>query len=236
MRIALTAVVVLAAYIALNLIWRWASRRRSLPCPTVLAWFLESPIAQRVNGTAVTLERLGLREGQRVLEFGPGPGRLLIPAAKRVSTAGTVLGIELQSGMIDRLRRNAQRAGVTNFAVIQGDATEPLVSAETFDLVLLSCVLGEIPDRPGVLQQAFRALKPGGRLSVSEMFGDPHYQSRTTVERLARDAGFKLDAVLGRWYLFTANFSKPVKPEAEGDSPQKFGSNAALHDLQNGTD
>jgi ubiquinone/menaquinone biosynthesis C-methylase UbiE len=204
--------IVLAGLVIVSFLWRWASRLKSLPCPTILAWFLESPIAQRLNGTAITLERLGLRPGQNVLEFGPGPGRLLIPAARRVLPGGKVCGIELQPGMIERLRRNAERQGTTNLAVIRGDATLPLMEEGAVDMVLLSCVLGEIPDRQAVLQQAFRALRPGGTLSVSEMFGDPHYQSRSTVNRLAHQAGFELDAIHGRWYLFTANFRKPDHP------------------------
>jgi predicted methyltransferase len=52
------------------------------------------------------------------------------------------------------------------------------------------------------------ALKPGGRLSITEIFPDPHYQSRVTVQRLAKAAGFRLQAVHGLWYLFTANFVK----------------------------
>jgi len=213
MKILIAILIVMAALVIVSLLWRWASRLRSLPCPTLLAWFLENPIAQRLNGTAVTLERLGLRPGQNVLEFGPGPGRLLIPAAARVLPGGKVCGIELQAGMIERLRRNAQRQGVTNITVVRGDATLPLVEEATFDLVLLSCVLGEIPDRHAALQQAFRALRPAGRLSVSEMFGDPHYQSRSTVKQLAHEAGFELDAIYGHWYMFTANFRKP------GDHP-----------------
>ena len=210
MKIVVVLVVLAVGYSVLNFVWRWASRRWTLPCPTILAWFLESPIAQKLNGTVVTLDRLGLQSGQRVVEFGPGPGRLLIPAAKRVLPGGDVVGIELQTGMMERLKRNAERAGVTNMTVLQGDATQPLVDESAFDLALLSCVLGEIPDRAGVLRQAFRVLRAGGRLSVSEMFGDPHYQSRKVVDDLARQAGFQPDGVQGNWHRFTSNFRKPA--------------------------
>jgi ubiquinone/menaquinone biosynthesis C-methylase UbiE len=210
MRIAAVVLIVAAALVLVSVVWRLVSRRWSLPCPTVLAWSLESPLAQKLSRTAVTLDRIGLSPGQKVLEFGPGPGRLLLSAAERVVPGGDVVGVELQSGMTERLQRNAARRGITNLAVIQGDASVPLVDEGAFDLVLLSCVLGEIPDRAGVIRQAFRALRAGGRLSVSEMFGDPHYQSRATVERLAREAGFELDAILGGRFLFTANFRKPA--------------------------
>jgi len=60
-----------------------------------------------------------------------------------------------------------------------------------------------------VLAQCFRALRPGGVLSITEMFPDPHYQSRSTVTRLAELAGFRLQSIQGGWWLFTANFVKP---------------------------
>jgi len=75
-----TLIIIAALVLAFSLAWRWASRNKSLPCPTSLAWFLESPTIQRLNGTAATLDRLELKPGQTILEIGPGPGRLLIPA------------------------------------------------------------------------------------------------------------------------------------------------------------
>ena len=70
--------------------------------------------------------------------------------------------------------------------------------------------LGEIPDRARVLAQCFRALKPGGMLSITEAVTDPHYQSRSTVQRLAEAAGFCLQSIQGGWWLYTANFVKRV--------------------------
>jgi ubiquinone/menaquinone biosynthesis C-methylase UbiE len=211
MKIAALIVISVAVFMLISVVWRVLSKRWSLPCPTILAWSLESPLAQKLNRTALTLDRIGLSPGQKVLEFGPGPGRLLIPAAQRVLPGGEAVGVDLQPGMVERLKRNAARKGVSNLTALQGDATMPIVEEGAFDLVLLSCALGEIPNRAGVIQQAFRALRPGGRLSVSEMFGDPHYQSKSTVERLAREEGLEPEAILGGWLMFTANFRKLVE-------------------------
>jgi ubiquinone/menaquinone biosynthesis C-methylase UbiE len=211
MKIATLIVISVAVFMLISVVWRVLSKRWSLPCPTILAWSLESPLAQKLNRTALTLDRIGLSPGQKVLEFGPGPGRLLIPAAQRVLPGGEAVGVDLQPGMVERLKRNAARKGVSNLTALQGDATMPIVEEGAFDLVLLSCALGEIPNRAGVIQQAFRALRPGGCLSVSEMFGDPHYQSKSTVERLAREAGFEPEAILGGWLMFSANFRKLVE-------------------------
>jgi ubiquinone/menaquinone biosynthesis C-methylase UbiE len=189
--------------------WRWASRRWSVPCPAWLAWSLDGSFFQRWNGTQTVIDRMDLRPGQRVLEIGPGPGRLLIPAAKRVLPDGEAVGIDIQVPMIDRLMHKARQAGVTNLMAIHGDATHPHVREATFDLVFLCAALGEIPDRAAALDQCYRALKPGGILSITEMFGDPHYQSRSVVGRLAQSAGFRPRAVQGGWWLYTALFVKP---------------------------
>ena len=202
-------VAVLGAVLLFCLGWRWASRVWSLPCPTLLAWALDNRFYERITGTQVTLQRMGLRPGQRVLEVGPGTGRLLIPAAQRVLPGGEVVGIDIQPGMVERLKERARRAQVSNLTAIVGDATQPMVAEADFDLAFLVTTLGEIPDRAAVLAQCFRALKPGGVLSITEMFPDPHYQSRPTVKRLAEEAGFRLQSVQGGWWLFTANFVKP---------------------------
>ena len=75
-------------------------------------------------------------------------------------------------------------------------------------MIFLCTVLGEIPDREAALRQCYTALKPGGSLSITEIFPDPHYQSRATVQQLAEAAGFRLQATHGPWYFFTANFIK----------------------------
>jgi ubiquinone/menaquinone biosynthesis C-methylase UbiE len=198
----------IAAFAALNLGWRWASRKRSLPCPSMLAWMFDSPFMQRFNGTQTTLARLDLNPGQTVLEIGPGPGRLLIPAAQRVLPGGQAIGIDIQPKMLERLKRSTQRAGVSNLTAILGDATSPHVPEASADLVFLCTVLGEVPDRAAALAQCHRALKPGGRLSITEMAGDPHYQSRTKVQSLAEQAGFRLLSIQGNWWFFTATFEK----------------------------
>ena len=201
-------VLCLLAVVGINLVWRGFSRRRSLPCPTWLAGILESPWMDRLIGTQTTLDRMGLQPGQRVLEVGPGPGRLLIPAARRVSPGGEVVGLDIQPGMLERLEARAAWAGVSNLTTILGDATQPHVPPEAFDVVYLCTVLGEIPDREAALAQCYRALKPGGRLSITEIFPDPHYQSRATLRRLAESTGFRLQEMHGPWYCFTANFAK----------------------------
>jgi ubiquinone/menaquinone biosynthesis C-methylase UbiE len=198
---------IIALFVAFSLGWRWASRFWSLPCPAITAARFENPLLHGL--TRSTLNRLELRPGQRILEIGPGPGRLLIPAAERILPDGEAVGIDIQPGMIERLKAKAEKAGVTNLKAIQGDAAQPQVSEESFDLVFLCTALGEIPDRATALAQCNRALKCGGVLSVTEIFGDPHYQTRSVVKLLAEEAGFRLQSIQGGWWMFTASFVKP---------------------------
>jgi ubiquinone/menaquinone biosynthesis C-methylase UbiE len=126
-----------------------------------------------------------------------------------VLPGGTIVGIDIQARMLDRLKARAAAANVTNLATILGDATQPIVPAASFDVTYLAAALGEIPDRAAALAQCFQALKSGGVLSITEMQPDPHYQSKDTIKRLAEAAGFKLQSIQGGMWLYTANFLKP---------------------------
>jgi ubiquinone/menaquinone biosynthesis C-methylase UbiE len=169
---------------------------------------VEDPELDRVLGTRATLDRIDLQPGQRVLEVGPGPGRLLIPAAERIQPGGEAVGLDIQPEMIERLKVRADRSGVMNLTAVLGDATQSNVLPESFDVVFLCTVLGEIPNRETALQACYKALKPGGTLSITEIFTDPHYQSRDTVQRLSKAACFKLNEMHGLWWFFTANFRR----------------------------
>ena len=146
---------------AFTLEWRWASRRWSLPCPSLLAWTLDNSLVVQSPLTLKTLDRIGFRPGEKVLEIGPGPGRLLIPAAKRVMPGGEVVGIDIQPKMIERLEAREKAAGITNLTTILGDATQPHVPEASFDLAFFCTTLGEIPNRSAALSQCYPALKPG---------------------------------------------------------------------------
>ncbi|MGD9720668.1 MAG: class I SAM-dependent methyltransferase [Pirellulales bacterium] len=207
--VAWAVVIVVALVVLQNLVWRYASRRKSLPCPTALAWMVDGRVVDYVSGTQITLDRMGIAPGMTVVEIGPGPGRLLLRAARRVLPAGRAIGVELQQGMIDKLRRKLQHDDPGNVELIHADATQAVLPPASADLVFLCTVLGEIPDRARALANCRDALRPGGRLSITEIIGDPHYQSRSKVAALAKEAGFEPDGVAGNWWRYTANFRKP---------------------------
>ena len=137
--------VLVAIYAVVTVGWRWASRRflSSLPELAELVttrWLRPDWWA----ATQRTLDRIGLAPGNRVLEIGPGPGRLLIPAAARVRPGGTVVGLDVQPGMIEQLQKRS--AGIDNLSIQLGNAEDMPFAESHFDVVYLAMVLGEIPD------------------------------------------------------------------------------------------
>jgi len=118
--------------------------------------------------------------------------------------------ISIWSKVVKQAREKARNANLTNIQFLQAGAGEDKLSRNRFDRSLLVTVLGEIPDRERALREIFDALKPGGRLSVTEIIFDPHFQSRQTVARLARLAGFRETAFHGNRIAFTLNFEKPA--------------------------
>lgn len=192
-------------------VWRAASRRRSLPCPVWLRWMVEldNPFT-RTNRAAEIIRLLGLAPGMSVLDAGCGPGRLTLPAARAVGDGGRVLAVDIQKGMLDRVRDKAAAAGLENIQFLRAGLGEGRLEAGGFDRALLVTVLGEIPDREAALEELFRALRPGGLLSVTEVIFDPHFQRRAAVERFAGGAGFRPAAFHGNSIAYTLHLEKPA--------------------------
>jgi ubiquinone/menaquinone biosynthesis C-methylase UbiE len=203
--------VALSALFLANFLWQRIIRRYEVICPTRLAGMLEQQggLADVLLRTEETLDCIGLQPGQHVLEIGPGPGRLLIPAARRVLPGGDVVGLDIQAGMLRRLQERAARAGVTNLKTVLGDASRSNFPPDSFDVIYIATVLGEIPDRAAALRECYAACKPGGRLSITEILPDPHYVLRGTAQSLAESAGFRFNALYGSWNSYTLNLVKP---------------------------
>lgn len=189
--------------------WRRESQRRSLPCPPWLAWLLENPFMDAIAGSGITLDRIGVAPGERVLDVGSGPGRLALPAAERVGPNGSVTAVDVQPAMLDRLQQRAARASVMNIETRLMDvASGDELDAGSFDRAWLVTVLGEIPEKEAALVHIYRALKPGGTLSITEILPDPHYQRRSTVLQLVQSAGFRPTRQWGNALAYTQNFIK----------------------------
>ncbi len=189
--------------------WRLSSRRRSLPCPVWLRWMVEmdNPFT-KANQAAVIVRHLDLQPGMAVLDAGCGPGRLTLPVARAVGPQGTVVAMDIQAGMLSRVREKARVENLGNIRFVQAGVGEGKLQRNHFDRALLVTVLGEIPDREAALKEIHGALKPDGILSVTETVCDPHFQSRSKVTQIAVAAGFNEAAFFGNRLAFTVHLEK----------------------------
>jgi len=211
------ATLMLAAGIILG--WRALARRRALPCPPAFIWLLENRAMERVAGSSLLFDRAGITAGMHVLDAGCGPGRLTLPLAERVGEHGGVLAVDLQEGMLLRLRARLQEHGITRVRTLQPALGAGTLPKGAFDRALLVTVLGEIPDRVAALREICGSLKPGGILSVTEVFPDPHFQRRATVRQLARQAGFEASQTFGNWRAHTSNLARTADDAVEAPRP-----------------
>ncbi len=189
--------------------WRYASRRWQLPCPAIFGGILESRIREWAAPTPLILERMGLRPGMKTLEVGPGVGYLTVPVARRLGEAGWLVALEIQAQMARQVRERVVEAGLENVEVREGDVTATPLEPAEYDLAFLVTVLGEIPDRDLAIARLREAIRPGGTLSFTEIFGDPHYQFYSDLERRCLAAGLRPAAHHGNWLSYTANFRRP---------------------------
>ena len=185
-------------------------RRYSLPCPVWLRWMVEldNPFT-KTNRAAVILEYLDIQPGMAVIDIGCGPGRLTIPAAIQTGEQGRVKAVDIQAGMLNRVKTKAEAAHLHNIEYVCAGIGENKLGHQEFDRALLVTVLGEIPDRQTAMKEIFDALKPGGILSVTEVIFDPHFQKRQTVAQYAESAGFLVKTFYGNAIAFTIHVEKP---------------------------
>jgi ubiquinone/menaquinone biosynthesis C-methylase UbiE len=186
------------ATLAASLWWR----KNPSACPYGQRFWVEAP------HPIVTVERLRdvlrAQPGERVLEIGPGTGYYTLDMAEWVAPGGTVEIFDLQQEFLDHVMRRAAERGVENVVPTQGDATALPYEDESVDAVVLTAVLGEIPDRAAALAEIRRVLRPAGRLVVGELFGDPHFTTLASLKRQAAAAGLSFEERSGNWFAYFA--------------------------------
>lgn len=142
------------------------------------------------------LVRLGVRSGQTVLDFGCGPGKFCIPAAELVGPEGTVYAADKSEDALAAVARGARQQDLANIAALNTRGGIALaVPDASCDHVLMFDVLQLIDDWPGLFAESFRALKPGGRLTIFPMHVDA-----SQVREQVGAAGLTEDAPW-RWLL-----------------------------------
>jgi SAM-dependent methyltransferase len=131
------------------------------------------------NPTAVA----DLREGEIVLDLGSGGGIDVLLSARRVGPAGRAYGLDMTDEMLEIARRNARAAGATNVEFLRGRIEEVPLPDASVDVVISNCVVNLSPDKPRVLREVRRVLRPGGRVGISDVVAEDRLSPAERAER-----------------------------------------------------
>jgi ubiquinone/menaquinone biosynthesis C-methylase UbiE len=187
-------------------------RKNPSACPYSQKFWVEAP------HPIITRERLRrvLRPspGERILEIGPGTGYYTLEMAEWVGPQGRVEIFDIQQEFLDHAMQRARERALTNVVPTQGDATNLPYEDDSMDAVVLTAVLGEIPDRAAALREIARVLRPGGRLVVGELFGDPHFTTFRSIQDQCGDASLRFQERSGNWFGYFASFVAGSPAEA----------------------
>ena len=143
---------------------------------------LPSSVTESFAGVGNPLALGELRAGETVLDLGSGAGLDSILAARRVGPDGRVIGVDFAAEMVEKAKRNADAVGATNAEFRQGEADALPVPDGSVDVVISNGVFNLCLDKPKVLAEAFRVLRPGGRIQMADIL----LEDSVTPEEIAR--------------------------------------------------
>ena len=133
-----------------------------------------------------------MRPGERVLDLGSGAGLDCFLAARQVGPEGSAVGVDFTPDMIERATANARKLHLPNVSFRLGDIEALPLEDASFDVVMSNCVINLAPDKAAVFREAFRVLRPGGRVMVSDIL-----LTRSVTDAEMADFALRADCIAG---------------------------------------
>jgi uncharacterized protein len=175
--------------------------------PHEMSFFLDLPWRNIVLSPQKLLSRLALTPTSKVLEVGAGSGFYSVGVARSVPK-GHLEILDVQPEMLQKARRKLEAQGLMNVGYTLTDAGKLPFKDDSFDVIFLVAVLGEIKAQQAFLSEAHRILKLGGILSISEHYPDPDFSPVAKVKMLVAKEGFEHLEHYGSRWSYTVNFRK----------------------------
>ncbi|MFW9768186.1 MAG: class I SAM-dependent methyltransferase [Candidatus Thorarchaeota archaeon] len=167
------------------------------------------PYRSRVQPPSMIIEALEIRSGMEIVELGCGSGFYTVAIAKAIQPAGLVFAVDIQQGMLDKLKVRMETEGVENIIPVLADAEGHIpLDDGTADAAFSVAVIPEIPDPIRAMLQVKRLLKDDGIFVDAELLLDPDYPMSRTVVNWARQAGFRLQRKVGNPFRYALVFEK----------------------------